>query len=179
MSIVGVETAIQHIRNTIAEWDDPDSWSEIPTRYVLIDPVMKALGWDYLNPRHCNFEHPRTPKGRRMKKVDYAFFHPDQREYVSPNYPNRPVILLEAKALFEDLGKPGHIGQLRSYVNVSPRVQNGYAVLTNGRHWNLYNLSWRGRFSDKLEFCRDLISGNRQEHAKVLIDCLGIQNWWR
>ena len=178
MSRQDVEQAIEHVRNTLKKWDDINSWSEMPTRYVLIDPVMKALGWDYMNPYQCNFEHPRTPKGQRLKKVDYAFFHPDQREYADPNYPNRPVILLEAKALYEDLEKDGHVRQLRGYVNVAPRINEGYAVLTNGKVWQLYNLSCRGSFTSKSEHTLDVEHGNRRNHAGTLLDCLGAHKWW-
>lgn len=176
MSRQDAEQAVEHIRNTLKKWDDINSWSEMPTRYV--DPVMKALGWDYTNPYQCNFEHPRTPKGQKMKKVDYAFFHWDQREYADPNYPNRPAILLEAKALYEDLDKDGHERQLRGYVNVAPRIDEGYAVLTNGKVWKLYNLSWRGRFTSKCEYILDVAHGNHRNHAKTLFDCLRKERWW-
>ena len=52
MSIIAVETAIQKIREVVKEWNDVELnyWREDQTRYSLIDPIIRALGWDTSNP---------------------------------------------------------------------------------------------------------------------------------
>ena len=177
MSVLAVTRALKRVRDTIENY--PSGWGETQTRYVLIDPILRALGWDFTNTRQCNFEHPRTPKGERIKKIDYAFFNPDQREYNPPNYPNHPVILLEAKALHSDLDKEETVRQLRRYVNTKPQIEAGYAVLTDGKVWKIYNLGCRGRFASKLmEPVLDVVNDDLEYCAERLHSKLGRHNWW-
>ena len=177
MSIQTVEKAIKQARDTIKEY--PSGWAEMQTRYVLIDPVLKALRWDFADPKQCNFEHPRTPKGEKMKKVDYAFFNPDQREYSPPNYPNHPVILLEAKALNSNLDEDKTVRQLQRYVNTKPQIKAGYAVLTDGKVWKIYDLGERGKFPTKLiKPSLDIINDDLGYCAKQLYSKLGKHIWW-
>ncbi|GIV04458.1 MAG: hypothetical protein KatS3mg016_0033 [Fimbriimonadales bacterium] len=61
--------------------------NEMRTRYALIDPVLRALGWDTENPEIVVPEYT-TPTGR----MDYALF-----------LDNQVYIALEAKALRGDL----------------------------------------------------------------------------
>ena len=79
MTVVAVEEAIRHGRNVIREWEETgetnwpgeNSWREDQTRYAVIDPVIRALGWDTGEPKECYIEYHR-PYG--TGRVDYALF---------------------------------------------------------------------------------------------------------
>ena len=71
MSIRTVEAAIRHARSVITEWEEagfgPIDWMEVHTRYAVIDPVIKALGWNISDPREC---HPGIPSSSRRRTAD-------------------------------------------------------------------------------------------------------------
>ncbi len=69
MSVENVEQAIRHCRRVIGEWEDinMNAWREDQTRYAIIDPILRALGWDTADPKECMVEYRR---GRGW--VDYA-----------------------------------------------------------------------------------------------------------
>lgn len=73
--------------------------NEIRTRTQLIDPQLCALGWDVSDPSIVTPEYSVTPK-----RADYALLKPD----------GKPVAVLEAKALKEEL-TIGHREQMVGY----------------------------------------------------------------
>ena len=71
-------------------------WREDLTRYGIIDPTIRALGWDTADPKECHPEYPRSENGDR---VDYAFFtRLDLAKLEEEDMPT-PDIIVEAKAL--------------------------------------------------------------------------------
>ena len=48
MSIREVEDAIQKIRVVVEEWTaaGETEWMEEHTKYAVVDPIIRALGWD-------------------------------------------------------------------------------------------------------------------------------------
>ena len=74
MSVSAVEAAIRKIQDIVKEWDDVelDYWREDHTRYGVIDPIIRALGWDTSDPKECHPEYPRSYESGR--RVDYALF---------------------------------------------------------------------------------------------------------
>ena len=145
---------------------------ELRTKQVLIEPILRALGWDTADPSRVRMEHHRP--GSELK-VDYALMGQDY---------NMPRGIVEAKALesraLEELlgstvqhnqrvqeafrqmreGEPwellpgdrlleidhpekpreAHEAQLESYVRALG-MTSGYAVLTNGDEWRIYDLT--------------------------------------
>jgi len=93
--------------------------SETQTRGALIDPVLKALGWDF-----GNLDEVR----QEFMDADYALFIERDRK--------KPIILVEAKALQEDLDKLNHKKQVMGYVGT---LGAKWAVLTNGDEYRIYN----------------------------------------
>ena len=81
-----ITTAIQSIRKTVLENGEYIS-SELRTKYVMIDPMLRALGWDTSNPSQIQME-TRLPQTDGIP--DYALFKKN---------PKVPVGILEAKAL--------------------------------------------------------------------------------
>jgi predicted type IV restriction endonuclease len=71
-------------------------WREDLTRYGIIDPTIRALGWDTADPKECHPEYPRSENGDR---VDYAFFtRLDLAKLEEEDMPAHDIIV-EAKAL--------------------------------------------------------------------------------
>ena len=120
MSESKLETAIVQVRNSIRLGL---STNELHTRYTMVDPIVRALGWDTEDPFQVRVEY----LSRTGPRIDYALF----------NRAGQAVILIEAKDLSQDTGRYGR--QLADYLGKfhhrgeSPSV----GVLTNGRHWSL------------------------------------------
>ena len=145
MSITRVRQAITEVRSRIQEWDDLgpslNGWLEEHTRYALIDPILVALGWNIHEPKEC---HPqwKYPDGEGW--VDYALHTPAEMLHIATRE-IAPYIIIEAKALRISLdGEP--LEQLEKYAKARPRMREGYAVLTDGNRWRIYDPPGRRRF---------------------------------
>lgn len=120
--IISLETS----RTTVSETD---------TRQGLINPLFRALGWDFgdfvsvkSEVRHKSFNEP----------VDYAFY--------SSKDQSRPVLLLEAKRFGTDLGSKSIVKQICEYMSEFG-VQWG--VISDGNKYVLYNSRGGDSFEDK------------------------------
>ena len=111
-----IETLQQRIRQHAPSLRE----NEIRTRIALIDPLLRALGWDVSDPALVTPEY--AVSGGR---VDYALLGAD----------GKAVALLEAKHLNEAL--TAHRMQMVNYANMSGVP---YAGLTDGNHWELYEV---------------------------------------
>ncbi len=78
---------IEVLRERVSRYSSDLSKNEIRTRAVLIDPMLKALGWDAADPVVVTVEY-EVPPGR----ADYG---------LRRGLDNAPVILIEAKKLNE------------------------------------------------------------------------------
>ena len=103
--------------------------NETRTRMALIDPLLAALGWNVSDPPVVTPEY--NVSGRW---ADYALLRPD----------GQPAATLEAKKLGESLAS--HRMQMLNYSNASG-VE--YAGLTDGNHWELYEVFQRGQLEDR------------------------------
>ena len=142
MTVNAVITAIKHARRVIKEWDfvgkhmTDISWREDQTRYAIIDPIIRALGWKIEDPKQCHPDYPQTANDGR---VDYALFPSlDLQPLVDGRLPP-PNIIIEAKSRETNL-REGHISTLQNYVKGPPPMAKGVAVLTNGDRWWIYEL---------------------------------------
>ena len=103
--------------------------SEMSTRYIIIDPILDALGWRLSNPSECVVENV-TEGG----KPDYTLFDCN----------GEAVIVIEAKRIDGDTRYEGYNEQLADYADSYPAVD--VAVITNGQYWdNPLLRRWRGR----------------------------------
>ena len=123
-------SALRDARQAIDQHKEHLSKNEIRTRNVLIDPVLRALGWDVSILDDVDVEH-----GAGKKRVDYALLGNDRR----------PVVLIEAKKLDEDLNS--NRTQMLTYCT---EVGVRYGVLTDGNCWDLYNLWQEAPIDDRL-----------------------------
>ncbi len=103
--------------------------NETRTRMALIDPLLATLGWDVSDPSVVTPEY--NVSGRW---ADYALLRPN----------GQPAATLEAKKLGESLAS--HRMQMLNYSNASG-VE--YAGLTDGNHWELYEVFQRGQLEDR------------------------------
>lgn len=175
MTIKAVAAAIRNRRAILTRWSEIglENWSEWHTRYALIDPIIRALGWDTGAPDECGVEWPR-PTGRR--KVDYALFgNTDMHDIARGRI--APTIIIESKRVKTDLTIEIIDTQLSGYANCKPRMYRGVAVLTNGRQWLLYDMSKRVRFGRKLSAIVDITKGRQQDAARELHQWLNRERW--
>ena len=105
---------------------------ERQTRYWLIDPILRSLGWNVDNPDEVWVEYPVTD-GEHYYYIDYAFFRPNEKAI--------PKMVVEAKS-FEGLDAKGY-AQLERYAGVLKT--GGYAVITTGTFWDIYEIVKKGR----------------------------------
>ena len=103
--------------------------NETRTRMALIDPLMHALGWDVSDPGVVTPEY-KVSEGW----ADYALLRPD----------GRPAATVEAKKLGETLA--AHRMQMLNYANAAGI---DYAGLTDGNHWELYDVFKRSQLEEK------------------------------
>lgn len=103
--------------------------NEAATRYALIDPLLRGLGWDLSDPNQVLPEY--YVKGMYL---DYAMLHQDQ-----------PKLIVEAKKLGETLDSAAKQAGSYSYTVGAP-----YVVLTNGDDWKGFGL--RGTTVPAFEF---------------------------
>ncbi|MDA2934936.1 type I restriction endonuclease [Acidobacteria bacterium AH-259-D05] len=107
---------------------------EYPTRTILIDPLLQALGWDVRDPDIVELEYP-TIDG---KSVDYAL-----------KINRKPVLLIEAKQLADPLEDVKAITQVVGYA-ANDGIE--WCVLTNGVRYRVYSTLERAAAPEKLLF---------------------------
>ena len=95
--------------------------NEVPTRQMLVDPLLRALGWDFEDTDRVSLEHPV-----RQGRIDYAL----RLDGVS-------MVAIEAKRLGTDLGDQVRLQAYRY------AIQGGikYAVMTDGNRWAMFDAS--------------------------------------
>jgi predicted transport protein len=147
---------------------------EMPTRTIVIDPILEALGWDIRDPDEVELEAP-TIDGR---SVDYAL-----------KLNRRPVLLVEAKPLDDPLDDVKAAAQIVRYGAAEGIV---WCILTNGVRWKVYRSIEECSAPEKLMFEVSLdpkdASGataaqlgqqmwrfSREEMARGTLDALGEQ----
>lgn len=112
--------------------------NEQTTKYALIDPLFKTLGYDVSNSRECILEYrENSARGRSKCPIDYAFCINDSVAFV-----------VEAKSINEDLNKSRD--QLAEYFARLPTAHLG--ILTNGVQWRFFADGEHQNIMDKEAF---------------------------
>ena len=119
-----------------------NEWREDQTRYAIIDPIIRALGWNIADPKECVPEY-----GRGNGRADYAIFGEEAEMEAIGMAEATPLIVIEAKPVDADLTEVPE--QLAYYVDAEPAMSYGAGVATNGRQWLIYDLSVDGELQDK------------------------------
>ena len=112
---------IEALKSRINEHRSVLQGNEAQTRMSLIDPLLRALGWDTADPALVRPEY--VVGGRR---ADYALM----------NAQGEVVVFLEAKNLGEQLAN--HRSQVVAYAS---ELGIRFPALTNGNEWEVYDNS--------------------------------------
>ena len=130
MSLDKLNEQIRSIVETMDRYNDLLRTSEALTRYVLIDSLLRALGWNTEDPSLVFPEYTFSGGG----KADYALLR-DQS----------PLVIIEAKKLNSDLVK----GTTQA---INYCVQDGikYFAVTDGNVWKVYETHRLAPIEEKL-----------------------------
>lgn len=118
---------IETLAERIGRHRDVLGKNEMHTRMALVDPLLRALGWDTSDPQVVSAEYTVPVQG--AGRADYALLGDDAK----------PVATIEAKKLGEPLDQ--HVLQTLNYANAEGIP---YAGSTDGNHWHLYDVFGRG-----------------------------------
>ena len=118
MPLDDLVSVIETLQQRIKDHGDSLRQNETRTRMALIDPLLRALGWDVADPGVVTPEYDVS--GQR---ADYALL----------NNSGSPATFVEAKKLGESLIP--HRMQMVNYANMSGVP---YAGLTDGNNWEMY-----------------------------------------
>ena len=125
MGLDDLKEVIEKLQGMINTRHDYLLGKERRTRQVLIDPLLKMLGWDVSDPSTVYIEH---------NWMDYALMSNAT-----------PVAVIEAKPFGESLEKKA-ITQAIAYA-----IENNipYIIVTNGDRWEMYEVLKPGTMEDK------------------------------
>ncbi len=116
-----ISRTLEEVRKKIVAYRDK-AMNEQNTKTALVDPVLRALGWEVGNLDEVSQEYRRKPQD---KPVDYALF-----------LLRTPKLFVEAKALGQNLDDRKWAGQIMGYAAVAGVK---WTVITNGDEYRIYN----------------------------------------
>ena len=151
MALDDLQGVIEKLQNMIETHSDYLSRHETRTRQVLIDPLLRELGWDVSDPAAVQLEYR---VGQQW--ADYALMSD-----------NQPVAVIEAKRLGRGL-EDDEIMQVLNYAN---RDGIDYMIVTDGDHWEMYEVFKRGTLEERLLMKFQL---SQQPAHKNVLQVLGL-----
>ena len=149
MALDDLQGVIERLQDKIKTHHSYLSGHETRTRQVLIDPLLRELGWDVSDPAAVQLEYAVKLEYRAGKKwADYTLMFKD--ESMSDDDP-KPVAVIEAKSLGSDL-EDDKMMQVLNYAN---RDGIDYMIVTNGDKWEMYDVFKKARLEERLlmKFC--------------------------
>ena len=108
---------IDTLQERIKTYQEDLKNNETMTRYALIDPLLREMGWDLSDPGQVRLENKTTDKSN----PDYVV--------------GKNIMVIEAKRIDENLDAK-YVKQLIKYANDN---NARYGVLTNGQKWKIYD----------------------------------------
>ncbi len=130
MALDDLQNVIEKLQQIIKGHRNYLSRHETRTRQVLIDPLLRELGWDVSDPEVVQLEYR---VGQQW--ADYALMSDSQ-----------PVAVIEAKRLGRGL-EDDEIMQVLNYAN---RDGIDYMIVTDGDHWEMYEVFKRGTLEERM-----------------------------
>ena len=130
MALDDLKETIETLRKRIKEHRAYLEGYETRTRQVLVDPMLRALGWDVEAPHSVGLEY-----GIKRKWVDYALMGSD-----------KPIAVIEAKVL----GAPLDDDVKQQVLNYANTDGIDYMVVTDGDHWQMFDVFKRGQLEDRV-----------------------------
>ncbi|NLG71878.1 MAG: hypothetical protein GX495_07560 [Chloroflexi bacterium] len=156
--LAAVVKVLQHVRKNARAYSPLLSKNEAATRSALVDPVLRALGWDLGNPFAVEFE-----RSFMDTRVDYAL----------SNCQNQVKVIVEAKALGGRLDDKKIILSLVSYA-FTYGLQDIF--LTNGLIWEHFSDFQPGKVTANRTL--DLSNDDLVECAEYLVHRLDAAIYW-
>ena len=145
MALGNLQSAIEKLRKTIEAHRGYLAEYETRTRQVLIDPLLRKLGWDVSNPNIVQLEY-RV----KRRRPDYALMSR-----------GKPLAVVEAKKLGSDLGDD-QIIQALAYA-VAAAIP--YMIVTDGDKWEMYEVFKQTELEEKLLMKLELSQQSAHENA--------------
>ena len=119
MALDDLKETIETLRERIQAHRSYLEGHETRTRQVLIDPMLRVLGWDIENLDSVQLEHTKTKK----EWIDYALMRS-----------TGPIAVIEAKAL----GKPLEDKATDQAIIYAHRANIPYMIVSDGDHWRMF-----------------------------------------
>ena len=132
MPLESLLALVHKLRERIDTHGDKLRQSEALTRYALIDPLLRELGWDTTDPGLVMPEY-RSQRG----SADYALL------YTAP-MKRYPAMMVEAKKLGTPL-RDTVLGQVLNYCTLDG-VE--HFSVTDGQRWDVYETLKRGNIDE-------------------------------
>ena len=150
IGIVPLTDAVERVRFNIKHHGEHCNNWETNTIQYLVDPLLKALGWDFDNPLEVVREYRPDPSTDH--RVDIALVENTE-----------PIALIEVKKLNHEC-TDRDLDQLEGYVSAMNKV---IGILTNGEVWQIYYV-----FDGEIELpCQmDIIESSVNHVATTLSD---------
>ena len=145
MALGNLQSVIEKLRKMIEAHRGYLAEYETRTRQVLIDPLLRKLGWDVSNPNIVQLEY-RVKQGR----PDYALMSR-----------GKPLAVVEAKRLGSDLDD-GQIIQALAYA-VAAAIP--YMIVTDGDKWEMYEVFKQTELEEKLLMKLELSQQSAHKNA--------------
>ena len=130
MALDDLQGVIERLQDRIKTHRSYLSGHETRTRQMLIDPLLRELGWDVSDPEAVQLEYR---VGQQW--ADYALMSNGQ-----------PVAVIEAKRLGSDL-EDDEIMQVLNYAN---RDVINYMIVTDGDKWEMYDVFKKVALAERL-----------------------------
>ena len=126
--IAAIYQVLQHIQAIAQTNANIFRKNEAATRAALIDPVLRALGWDTAN---VQMVEPEKTLSNELR-IDYLLNDPT----------GQPWVVIEAKCLGSSLDKYGYVGKILGYA----LTLNVHTVcITDGITWHLHTHLQHGK----------------------------------
>lgn len=137
MPLESLHALVEELRQRIQSHHSALSGSEWLTRYTLIDPLLRELGWDTEAPELVIPEY--SSGGGR---ADYALLSN-----------GRPAVIVEAKKL----GEPLSLSVISQVLNYCLIEGTAHFAMTDGRRWEIYETHKPVPISEKRVVSFDLL----------------------
>jgi predicted type IV restriction endonuclease len=171
--IASLVQVINKLQQRMRRYDPYLYGSELLTRYILIDPLLRALGWDTEDPQKVWVDF-RVDDGRK-RSADYVLFSS-----------KRMVTLIEAKSYggtWTDGKFLNALYQVASYRVTSTetlgKVKVPLGIVTDGEGWYVYSLHSRSPIKRRrtiLEFCLPPEGSPEEKVTEVAIKALDLSS---
>lgn len=159
MPLESLHTLVETLRERIQAHGDALRGSEALTRYALIDPLLRELGWDTADPALVVPEYVLSKYGSgNAKRADYALLSQDI-----------PVMMVEAKSLGSSLRDEA----LSQGIQYCLEKGTKFFALTDGSSWEIYETHQAVPIEEKRIVAFDVCS---KATAEVCLQALSL---WR